>query len=64
MAALVGCQLEQTIAAWNFSIRVRCFDRTGALVDTRFKVPQAGFGRDFIPFAFAWADQRSLTTCS
>jgi hypothetical protein len=52
-----------TVAEWkNFGIRVRCFDRTGAMVDTRFKVLQAGFGREMVPFAFAWVDQRSLTT--
>ena len=52
-----------TIAEWkNFGIRARCFDRTGALVDAPFKVLQIGAGRTGFPFAFAWADQRSLTT--
>ena len=52
-----------TVAEWkNFGIRARCFDRTGALVDAPFKVLQIGAGRTGFPFAFAWADQRSLTT--
>jgi hypothetical protein len=52
-----------TVAEWkNFGIRARCFDRTGALVDAPFKVLQIGAGRTGFPFAFAWTDQRSLTT--
>jgi len=52
-----------TIAEWkNFGARVRCFERTGALVDARFKILQVATGRESFPFAFAWADQRSLGT--